>query len=119
MSNSIILVFKISFAFGQLAWKQSVINCLMQNKACKLELSGSHAAAVGNALKIPFPKITVEATQITNIAVIVVTLATLVYVQPLLDVLNTATNRGYTAKVRWKRKGAGVQDDVFILELVP
>jgi len=114
------IVFQITLAIGQHAWKHHPINCVMQNKPVRLVITGSHAAALGNALKIHLPSITLEFCPITvAVVLILLTVLSMGAVQPLVDVLNVALGRGYEARVRYKKKGPGAGDDELIFELVP
>lgn len=114
-----VVVFKISLGLGQYVWKQNAVNCLLQNRSVRLVLSGSHAVAVGNALKVPLPSITWEHTTMSAALVFVIAIMTIVTTQGLVDVLNVAFGRGYQVNVRWKRKGPGAVDDELIFELLP
>lgn len=119
MSSLPAQVFTISLAIGAVMWKQSAINCLLQNKRITIVLTGSHAAAVGNALKVQLPGIKVEAVELSFGSAMLIGVLGMVLVQPLLDVLNVAFSRNYQVKVRWKARGPGVMDDECIFEMVP
>jgi hypothetical protein len=114
-----VVTFKISLGLGQLMWKQNAVNCVLQNRPFRLVLSGSHAVAVGDALKVPLPSITWKHTQMSATLVIVIAIMTVLTTQGLVDVLNVAFGRGYHVNVRWKRKGPGAVDDELIFELIP
>lgn len=114
------MVFQITLALGQLMWKQSAVNCLLQNKPVKIVISGSNAAALGQALKLQWPSITWEFCPVSVIVVVILlTVLNMAVGQPLVDVLNTAFNRGYQVRVRYKRHGTGAMDDELIFEMLP
>jgi hypothetical protein len=119
MSTSPPMVFQIALVAGQIAWKISVINLLMQNKPVVLELGGYPAAVIANALKVPLPKIATERQKMTAVMVFVIAVITIVLVQPLVDVLNKAFSRNYKVWVRHRKRGAGIQDDGLTFELIP
>lgn len=119
-ASTAVLVFNVTLALGHVLWKQGPIHGLLHNQPVRLVLTGSHAAVLGNALKAHLPTITWEPRPMTVTLVFVISVVlSLALVQPLVDVLNTAFNRGYEVRVRYKKKGSGVLDDELIFELQP